>query len=119
MRIGVLLYLPVALAIAACSSNEPADRAAPPAANTPAGMAINLLSIQLGAEPDKIEIISEEARDFGDTSLGCPQPGLAYAQVITAGHIITAEYADKTYDVRVAGSRSLICNPSAETGAER
>jgi len=59
-------------------------------------------------------ILSVEAMEFGDTSLGCPQPGMAYLQVVTAGYKVVAEYAGKNFDVRVAGGRSLICDPRTE-----
>src|SRR5258706_12046592 len=42
-----------------------------------------------------------EQVDFADTSLGCPQPGQAYAQHITRGYKITILIAGVAYDYRV------------------
>ena len=36
----------------------------------------------------KIQVVSVEATDWPDTSLGCPQPGMFYAQVIVPGYKI-------------------------------
>ena len=101
----------------ACSSAGSADMKA--AANTPSGRAISLVSERAGAAPEEITVLSEEAVDFSDSSLGCPKPGMAYMQVVTPGHKVMLEYEGKTYDVRIAGGRGLICEPQAEAGAIR
>ena len=100
--------------LCACSGNTSADpvnsNAVDAAANTPAGIAIRTIAEQIGASPEQIRIRSEEAVDFSDSSLGCPKSGMSYMQVITPGHKVLAEYGGKIYDVRVAGSRGLICD---------
>jgi hypothetical protein len=90
-----------------------------PAANTPASKAIHLVAEQMGAAPEQVKLLSEEAVDFSDSSLGCPKPGMAYMQVVTPGHKIMLEYKGATYDVRISGGRGLICEPTAETSAIR
>jgi hypothetical protein len=87
-----------------------------PAANTPASKAIHLVAEQTGAAAELLKLISEEAIDFSDSSLGCPKPGMAYMQVVTPGHKVALEYKGATYDVRIAGGRGLICEPPAEAG---
>lgn len=56
--------------------------------------------------------------EFGDTSLGCPQEGETYEQVITPGYVIVLSYDGTTYDYRAAGdgSQLLLCSsyPSQE-----
>lgn len=49
---------------------------------------------------------------FGDTSLGCPQEGEAYEQVVTPGYVIVLSYDGTTYDYRAAadGSQLLLCS---------
>ncbi|NDJ78458.1 MAG: SH3 domain-containing protein, partial [Chloroflexi bacterium] len=51
---------------------------------------------------------------YPDASLGCPQPGFDYAQVITNGYQITFEYSGVTYDYRAArdGSQVFLCSTS-------
>jgi hypothetical protein len=90
-----------------------------PAANTPASKAISLVAEQTGAAAEQFKLISEEAIDFSDSSLGCPKPGMAYMQVITPGYKVALEYKGKTYDVRIAGGRGLICEPPPKTEAIR
>lgn len=46
----------------------------------------------------EISVMSAEAVDWSDTSLGCPQPGEMYAQVITPGFLIVLEATGQTYE---------------------
>ena len=117
MKIHNLTGLFAGLLLAACSSAGPVDTAVA-SANTPSSMAIRLVAELTGATPEQITLLSNEAVDFSDSSLGCPKPGMAYMQVITPGHQVMAEYAGEIYDVRIAGGRAVICD-SVETGAKR
>lgn len=47
-----------------------------------------------------IEINVAEATEviWPDSSLGCPQEGMAYAEVLTPGYLIMLEYANKQYE---------------------
>ena len=102
-QLNALLFLLIA---AACSR---AGTDAPP--GSPAAIAAAAVAQQTGSSVDAVVIRSVEAQNFGDSSLGCPQPGMAYLQVITPGYKVVAEVAGKTFDVRVAGARGLICDP--------
>lgn len=46
------------------------------------------LSAKIGVSPDEITLVSLEAVEWSDASLGCPQEGFMYAQVITPGYLI-------------------------------
>jgi len=46
---------------------------------------------RLGTAPDQVTIVTIEPVEWPDTSLGCPQPGEFYAQVITPGYRIIIE----------------------------
>lgn len=98
-------FLPVGvvLALAACASPAGAPTTGPEA------IARAEVASLLGLAPGDVRVISSEARDFPDGSLGCPQPGMAYAQVITPGHRVLVEAAGRRFDVRVAGTRGRIC----------
>jgi hypothetical protein len=65
------------------------------------------LSRKLGLSPEEISLVSVEAVPWPDASLGCPQPGMMYAQVITPGFSIVLEAAGQTYDYH-ADERSLV-----------
>ena len=100
------------LALTACSGNGKADsQTGKPVAQGPAAVAQKIVASHTGTDYKQVAVISVEAVDFSDSSLGCPQPEMAYLQVITPGHKIIAEVpgSDKQFDVRVAGGNGLIC----------
>jgi hypothetical protein len=51
--------------------------------------AVNDLAAKLKIPSDAVQVASVSAVDWSDTSLGCPQPGMFYAQVIVQGYKIT------------------------------
>lgn len=111
IRSIALLFLLIAAACSRAGSDAPATQSHPP--GSPAAIAAATVAQQTGSNVDAVVIRSAEAIDFGDSSLGCPQPGMAYLQVITPGYKVIAEANGKTFDVRVAGARGLICDPRA------
>ncbi len=52
---------------------------------------INDLSAQMDIPVDQIKVASVEPMEWNDASLGCPQEGFMYAQVITPGYLVTLE----------------------------
>lgn len=50
--------------------------------------AINDLASKSKLAPDSVQVVSVQAMDWPDTSLGCPQPGMYYAQIIVQGYRI-------------------------------
>lgn len=116
--VGVV-SLASAVAAGACAPQTPptaamtpaptAPRSVTPIAATPtlpasggpgaAGLAAtNALSARLGIPAANIKMVKQEAVDWPDTSLGCPVPGMAYAQVITPGYRLVLGVGDKTYE---------------------
>jgi hypothetical protein len=49
-------------------------------------------------------VLSAEAVDWPDGSLGCPQPDMVYPQVITPGYQVVFEVDGKEYDIRATTS---------------
>jgi hypothetical protein len=49
------------------------------------------LATELDIKPEDIELVKVEGVEWRDSSLGCPQPGMMYAQVITPGYRLTLE----------------------------
>ena len=78
-----------------------------------AASAREALAEQLSVAAEGIELVSIERVEFGDTSLGCPQPGMMYAQVVVPGYKVLLERDGKTYDVRVGGDRAMVCEKTA------
>ncbi len=62
------------------------------------GQAKTDLARRKGIDKDEIVVVATEAVDWPDTSLGCPEPGMMYAQVITPGNKILLSYEGKTYE---------------------
>ena len=56
------------------------------------------LAAEIGVAADAITLTEIEAVDWPDASLGCPQPDMMYAQVITSGYRIVLEADGTTYD---------------------
>ncbi len=94
-----------AVLISACS---PAPEAEPPPAG-PEATARQLVADVLGISVDQVQVISVEARQFSDSSLDCPQPGMSYLQVITPGHRLLLEAEGRRFDVRTSGGQGRIC----------
>ncbi len=66
------------------------------------------LAEQLDINPDEIEVQSVEATEFPDTSLGVPELGKMYAQVITPGYIIKLAVDDAVYEYHGAEDRVVL-----------
>ncbi len=59
----------------------------------------------LGISLGRIKVVSVEATEFPDTSLGVPEPGKMYAQVITPGYIIELAVDDAVYEYHASADR--------------
>ena len=60
------------------------------------------LASRLAVREDAVTLASIEAVDWSDSSLGCPQPGYMYLQVITPGYRIVLAADDATYAYHAA-----------------
>jgi hypothetical protein len=70
-------------------------------------------SARTGAPKESIEIVTAEARTWPDGSLGCPQPGMAYTQVVTEGYQVVVRAANRTLDYRGSGLGAFrLCEPT-------
>lgn len=72
--------------------------------------AIEDLAYKLTIDKRKIRVISVEETDWPDTSLGCPQRGKFYAQVITHGFLILLGVKDETYTYHAGSNRVVSCD---------
>lgn len=53
-----------------------------------------------GLPADQVTVVSAESVTFPDAGLGCPVPGMVYAQVLVEGFKIVATAGGTTYDYR-------------------
>ena len=73
------------------------------------GLAKEDLASVLKAPADEIKLVRAEVTQWSDTSLGCPEPGKFYAQVITAGHLIVLSHAGKEYEYHAGRGHIVTC----------
>ena len=76
--------------------------------------AIDDLSKRTGIPKSDIKVVSVEAVQWPDTSLGCPQPDKMYAQVVVPGYRIILEAGGQTYDYHSAGAGVGLCQPQKQ-----
>lgn len=98
----------LAAALLVCGTGDPAHGAQEAAASA-GELALAIVTDQLGLDPTAGRVIDIEAIVFADSSLECPQPGMAYSQVLTPGHRVLIEVEGRRFDVRVAGTGARIC----------
>jgi hypothetical protein len=78
-------------------------------------MAKEDLARKLDLSISEMSVISVEAVDWPDTSLGCPQPGLMYAQVITPGFLIVLEAKGQSYEYHTGRTEQVVlCQTDGE-----
>lgn len=70
-----------------------------PSDSTAITQQVNLaLADRLGIDMSEITVVIIEAVEWSDSSLGCPAPGYAYAQVITPGYQIVLKSGGEEYN---------------------
>jgi hypothetical protein len=69
------------------------------------------LAGELQISVEEIQVSAIAAVVWPDASLGCPQPDLVYAQVVTPGYIIVLEVAGKQYPFHTDESTIAILCP--------
>ena len=98
------------LIVGGAAHAESTDDAPPPEAVVQT--ALQTSADELGVSTDDLTVVAAERRDWPDSSLGCPQPGLAYSQIVTPGWLVTVETNDGASEVHVhtdMASRGVIC----------
>lgn len=84
-------------------STPPTPSTKPPTG--PVALAVSDLATRLGQTDDEIELVSQEEVTWPDSSLGCPKPGMMYAQVLTPGLRIVLSAGGKQYEYHSGGQR--------------
>jgi hypothetical protein len=80
--------------------------------------AIRDASARFGLAEDRIKVLDIESVTWPDSSLGCPQPGQMYLQVLTPGYRVTLDVGnhERVYHTDTE-DRAVIC-ASASMGGE-
>ncbi len=83
------------------------------------GAAVAALSARVGTTltAETLDSFTWSAQTFADTSLDCPQPDQAYAQIQTNGFQFLLVYQGQSYDYRVTtgGGAVILCSTGAGT----
>jgi len=89
-----------------------ADITPPPSAKKAVDLAIQDLAESEGIDRASIHLVSVESVEWSDASLGCPEPDMVYAQVITPGFLVMLEAKGDTYEYHTdAGRFVVLCQP--------
>jgi len=96
---------PAALGTAPAAQGNPVDQAM-------IDLAKKDLAQRVSAPVDQITVVSTSSTEWADASLGCPKPGIAYAQVITPGYRIVLGQGQKQYEYHTDLKAALVlCTP--------
>jgi len=87
----------------------PAEPVLPSGSQAVVKLASQDLSQRLSLAEVEIRVVSVEPRDWPDTSLGCPQPGMVYLQVITPGYLVILEAGGRRYEYHTDRQRAILC----------
>jgi hypothetical protein len=95
------------------------DQAATPAMQQ-RERALQIAGKHLSVPVSELEIVQIEPVDWRDSSLGCPQPGMEYLQVITPGHIAVVRHASgSVHRVHMSGGGGFVCEERPEKAATK
>lgn len=59
-------------------------------------------------------MLEVEEVEWPDTSLGCPEPGKAYAEVIVPGCRVVMRLGDEVYEYHAGGEHAVLCDEEGQ-----
>ncbi len=111
-RVGVIAMLILCAAVTGAGAGQDDDEA------KAVRLATRTLSEHLDIDEASITLDEVMAIDWPNASLGCPEPGRSYAQVIMPGFRVTLTVQDdeRTHRVHVSGTRAVVCERAPRSG---
>jgi hypothetical protein len=100
------------------TATEPLESASRSSIDDLVGREVRDLARQLRLGPGAITVLSVEAVDWPDVSMGCAQPGVAYAQQVTPGYVVRLEALGRRYEYHSGGGKSVLCQTATTETAE-
>jgi hypothetical protein len=70
--------------------------------------AVDDLAGRLGIKPDAVTVVAAQAVTWPDGSLGCPEPGMMYTQVLVDGTLVVLEAGGRRYEYH-GGDPLFLC----------
>lgn len=87
-----------------------------PALKTLVEQARQDLAQRLNIPEEQITLLEAKAVTWPDASLGCPQPDMVYAQVLSDGALILFSVGEREYEYHSGGDQApLLCETSLKT----
>jgi len=68
-----------------------------------------VLRQSLTVNGDEISVLTVNSVTWPDGSLGCPQKGMMYPQMLMSGFKVILEFKNKQYAVHIGASRAVLC----------
>jgi hypothetical protein len=91
----------------------PGASPSPDAGQAAAEAALREGAVYLGVSPSDMHLDELTAHEWGDASLGCPRPGILYAQVVTPGFVVVVSGAGTSLEYHADGrGRVVLCKAS-------
>jgi hypothetical protein len=105
-----------ALTLGESGSGPAATVTAPATAGTPTvgpeiAPLVAAIAQDLKVPVDSVQIVTAEPRDWPDSSLGCPQPDMLYAQVVTPGYLVLVEVSGEQIEYHTDKRGSIVRCP--------
>ena len=79
-----------------------------------AALAQRTLAASLSQPIEAITVVRISPAEWRDTSLGCPERGVRYEPVLTAGYEVRLRAAEREHTVHVAGGRAVVCGSKSD-----
>jgi hypothetical protein len=93
----------------------PPTATATPPTNSAVQLAEQDLANRLGVPVSDISVVSVNSVSWPDSSLGLPQPGMAYSQMVTPGYNIQLQVNNQTYDYHSDSGTRVAYGGSSES----
>ena len=69
------------------------------------------LATRLGVTERDIQFVAAESKTFADASLGCPEPGMQYAQAQVTGWVLSFRRGERLFTYHADDERAIPCPP--------
>ncbi len=94
--------------------------AVPPEASALVEEARTAVAQEVGVPAAQVAVVSVQMVEWPDPSLGCPEPGMAYAQMVTPGYLIKLSAGGKTFEYHSDRQDTVVtcANPRPPTRVE-
>jgi len=75
--------------------------------------AVQAAAAHLGISRDELSVDRVDDQQWPDSSLGCPQPGQLYSQIVTPGFLIVVSDGNKQLEYHTDGrAHVMLCKES-------